>query len=373
MKKIILLLFTFIFFLNFNINVNALSKYSTEQNKMNTMSNGIEEDFDYTYSGRYLDSITATYTIPENYCEKEIYIVPSIFEKMGELTYVLPGTEIVMNFKIINNSNCNYEYENKSFVISTEDLSSYNLAYNTNAIGFNNNKIFDMFRPYRTGNTALKSLYGSKFSKATLEDNELEEYLKNNGYKGISELNKYYLDFYNNKYKLNETKLENFNDKILAEMFDGNKYKIRENNKEIVETSYDWFYNKLFSITFEDDKYSDEDSEKYSIGQYMRNNDLINNKFLNYITNIQSKQEYSIDNMVLHINGPYTVNTYQTYSFSAYMGMKFNLIKEIEEEINTPNEKNIESVNNHNDIQVFNSNDESEDIIIPPNTGLDKS
>lgn len=348
-----------------NVFADTTSKYKVNQPSINNTSTGVKEEFEVEYDGKYVSGITAIYTIDENYDKDEIIITPKIFDKLGELTTVMPGDKIKVNFKVVNKSNHNYKYEENSFIISTEDLRNYNLDEVDGAIGFNNIPIYTPFTPYRTGNTALMSLYGysrtSQFKDSDLTDEVLENKLIESGYKGISELNKYYLDFYNKKYNTSVTKLEDLSHKVIMELFNGNRLSVKENNSEIVELSYNWFYNKLLSYNFEDQSVNDENSEYYSIGTYMRNPILGNSYFSNTFNSLKSNETKELNNMSININGRYTVNTFMIYNFSAYMEFKLERTDKEGENKNEEDDK-VKATN-----KIINNIDDS---IIPPHTGI---
>lgn len=390
----------------FSVHAVSDSKYSAVQPSTRVTSEGILEDYELIYNKKYLEGINVKYTIPEDYSSDSILIVPHIFDYLSEYKSVMPGDEIKINIKIENLSEYEYEYDDQSFILSTEDMSFYESLYGLtksgNAIGFNGIPIYTMYQPFRTGNTALKSLLGENFSKSKLSNEELDTVLKDEGYSGIDELNKYYLDYYNNKYQLSASKLEDFPDKVVKELFEGNRYDIREDNDEIVELSYNWFYNKLFSVTFVGDNYSDDESEIYSIGSYMRDKSKGNVHFNNAFGKLEKNKEYDINDIKLHINGPYTVNTYQLYPFSAYIEFSFHKIvidepveKPVDEPIEEPDdseeeipetkpEENTgdndqkEETDEKSDESIIQDNSKLEpifvetddDIIIPPDTGI---
>lgn len=384
MKKRIIIFTMLAICILFIDNVSAM-KYDAIQPEKEITSDGILEDFEISYD-KYdnVDSITASYTIPEDYNKDEINIVPLIFDKLGELGYVMPGDKIKINIKIINNSKFDYKYKDNSFILSTENLEEYEkLGYlkKTDAVGFNGKPIYTVFSPYRTTNTAIYSLFDNpkqKISASNMTDLVLSDKLKEKGYEnGIKDLNKYYLDFYNKKYNLDKTMLEEFNDDIIREIFSGNMVEIKETNTEIIKLSYDWFYNKLLSYTFEDQVYSDKTSEQYSIGSYMRKETSGNDYFKQSVDTISSNSNVQINNMSLNINGPYTVNLFMNYMFSGYM--KFTLNKIQSESVDKGDETeekpddDIKKEDQINNDEKLNNKVEEISVVEPPKTGIDLS
>lgn len=308
------------------------------QKEAHTTTDGIVEELTPIYNDRgKLVEIQASYTIPEDFKGQNIVIVPKMFDKVAELTNdtgsaMMPGSSVAFSITIQNQSDYDFYYQNNSFVLSTEDLSSYGLTQSGDAISFSGNPIYTIHEPYRTGNSALVSLYQVKNSASLtteqLSDEELGKKLLEAGYRGIEDLAQYYLDFYNEKYQLTASSLEDFSDDIIKQIFNGNRFVVKETQKELVELSYNWFYNKLFAFTFENDVYQDSTSENFSIGAYMRDPSLGNDDMIAAFEDIPSQNQATIHGLKMHVNGPYTVNTYMLYPFSAYL--EFSLTRDVE-------------------------------------------
>ena len=182
-------------------------------------------------------------------------------------------------------------------------------------------------------------------------DETLGKKLEETGYKGIEELNKYYLDFYNKKYNLECKNLEDLPANVISEIFNGNNYPIKESNLEIAELGYNYWYNILFSVLFGDEKYDYKTSNLSAIGSYMRNKELGNDYFTKDLGIINPLSENILTTMNFYINGPYTTNAYMNYEFGAYM--EFQLTKEKTKEIET-----------------INIDENKNDEIVPPKTGV---
>ena len=134
-------------------------------------------------------------------------------------------------------------------------------------------------------------------------DETLGKKLEEIGYKGIEELNKYYLDFYNKKYNLECKNLEDLPANVISEIFNGNNYPIKESNLEIAELGYNYWYNVLFSVLFGDEKYDYKTSNLSAIGSYMRNKELGNDYFTKDLGIINPLSENSLTTMNFYING----------------------------------------------------------------------
>ena len=109
-RKLFLIMVIALLLLISSIPVSAknLSKYQTVKIKEKTLSTGIVEKIDVNITKRVIDSVTATYTIPENYNEDTIDIVPTIFKAISESDGYVPGDGIKVNIQIINKSNNKY-------------------------------------------------------------------------------------------------------------------------------------------------------------------------------------------------------------------------------------------------------------------------
>ena len=332
------------------VSAKNLSKYQTTKETEKVLSTGIVENIDVHITKRVIDSVTATYTIKEDYNEDTINIVPGIFKAISESDGYVPGDGIKVNIQIINKSNNKYLYKDKSFILSTMDISNYEERLE-NSKGFDGQVIAGTFGPNRTANTAIRTLYGKSIKKDMMLDEALGKKLEEAGYKGIEELNKYYLDFYNKKYNLECENLEDLPANVISEIFNGNNYPIKESNLEIAELGYNYWYNVLFSVLFGDEKYDYKTSNLLAIGSYMRNKELGNDYFTKDLGIINPSSENSLTTMNFYINGPYTTNAYMNYEFGAYM--EFQLIKEKPKEIET-----------------ININENKNDEIVPPKTGV---
>lgn len=238
MKKIKLLLVTLIGLLLMapSVNADTTKPWNTVQPNKRTESNDIqvkcegERDYSwgkYNYEGDIRARINVTIIIPEDYSEKQIVISPKVFKAAAEafgkeyLTIgngLQAGDTIEVNYKIINNSKYTYYYDKNSFKIFTDG--SFNLG-ESNTKTFNGLTISknEYFR--RVYNTALAALIPN--SRGTLMTNEtVGAALSAKNYNGINDLGKYYLDFYNEKYNVNHTRLDEFSYGVIREIFSNN-------------------------------------------------------------------------------------------------------------------------------------------------------
>lgn len=101
---------------------------------------------------------------------------------------------------------------------------------------------------------------------------------------------------------------------------------ILETNKDILNLSYNYFYNKNFSLGLEDDEVTDADSNKYSIGEYMRDEDKGEDTIKEKIGLLESNTANGLK-MTFYINGAYTCNAYLGYNFMINMQLSYSALK----------------------------------------------
>lgn len=386
-KKICLLILAFCILCSSTfVSAQTTSKWKTNQNKTTVLSNGIIESNLETkdlgvVNGKRRKEYTLTYTIPQNYNEDVVTIVPNKY--IDNCT--MPGDDDIFNIVIKNESVNTYSYLNNSFILSTDDYDSYSDnvlgAPINNVYSFSGSKLREQLGFYRTKNSALRNLYGvkstSSITAAMLSDSEIDKVIDKNKYPNVVlDLNKYYLDFYNNKYQTNATTLENLPDKAISELFNGNYTKsFKETNNEVIELAYNYLYNKLIAFTFDQENINDDNSENFSVGSYMRKeasyvkaNSLFNDK----LNNMEPKANVVVTMPHVYINGKYMTNIYQNYNINFYIELK--LVKkttEQKDDTEKPKEEenNDESVSNDN-TTVFKV-ESVNDYPLPPNTNVD--
>lgn len=386
-KKICLLILAFCILCSSTfVSAQTTSKWKTNQNKTTVLSNGIIESNLETkdlgvVNGKRRKEYTLTYTIPQNYNEDVVTIVPNKY--IDNCT--MPGDDDIFNIVIKNESVNTYSYLNNSFILSTDDYDSYSdneLGTPINNVySFSGSKLREQLGFYRTKNSALRNLYRvkstSSITAAMLSDSEIDKVIDKNKYpNGVLDLNKYYLDFYNNKYQTNATTLENLPDKAISELFNGNYTKsFKETNNEVIELAYNYLYNKLIAFTFDQENINDDNSENFNVGSYMRKeasyvkaNSLFNDK----LNNMEPKANVVVTMPHVYINGKYMTNIYQNYNINFYIELK--LVKkttEQKDDTEKPKEEenNDESVSNDN-TTVFKV-ESVNDYPLPPNTNVD--
>ncbi len=222
-----------------------------------------------------LIGINCNIIIQGKYNQDIISLSPDIFGAINEYSNIRVG-DFQVNINLVNKSNFNYRYLENSFFINTKSVDDEYNYVDTGGIGFDSKNIFDNFVPYRSINSALSNL--SVFENQDLSDENIDILLKNHGYSGLNDLDKYYLDYYNDKYSLDCSTLRDFDINIQKEIFSGEVFDYLESDVEIIELAYDYFYNSIISINIGD--------LSFTIGDYIKNRYDIGNDISSFIINI---------------------------------------------------------------------------------------
>ena len=323
-------------------------KWSAIQPGSTKTSNGVTVSWEYTgitkNGGLRTINFNLTYTIPEDYEEETLIINPDIFEviawgqKESNTPYLMPGDTVKVNLSIINNSKYNYNYDENSFVIYpyTSDELEKDMGFDKitdEKVTFNDEEVNEVHKFYRMYNAALRELTknGRKYLPANNET--LDELLKAKGYKGIEELDKYYLDFYNNKYKTNHANLRDFTPKQISEILNGNNNPtedgddyVKEDNPVIVALHFDFLFNYAMGVSLDDEEINDNNQHEYAPGEYMRNESKGEEKVKKNLGKLNSNSENSM-NTNMHLSGPLMGNAYADYRITGHAHLSYTAEK----------------------------------------------
>lgn len=323
-------------------------KWSAIQPGSTKTSNGITVSWKYTgitkNGGLRTINFNLTYTIPEDYEEETLIINPDIFEviawgqKESNTPYLMPRDTVKVNLSIINKSKYNYNYDENSFVIYpyTSDELEKDMGFDKitdEKVTFNDEEVNEVHKFYRMYNAALKELTknGRKYLSANNET--LDELLKVKGYKGIEELDKYYLDFYNNKYETNHANLRDFTPKQISEILNGNNNPIedgddyvKEDNPVIVALHFDFLFNYAMGVSLDDEEINDNNQHEYAPGEYMRNESKGEEKVKKNLGKLNSNSENSM-NTNMHLSGPLMGNAYADYRITGHAHLSYTAEK----------------------------------------------
>lgn len=244
MKKLKLFLFALTLVFITSTTVLAESKWDVENTeRLISESNEnfiVEYDLSKIKFCWYIGgTVTVNITLTENYNEKSIVIAPDVFQKIAKEVYdynkeigyerideeniqysnpFQSGDKIKVNIVINNHSKNDYYFDNTSFEIFPTEPVVYN-----EITGVSEEKFFNQinipkgFTFRRTYNTALKELIPNS-NGIQMTDENIDKALKENGYNGIEEYDKYLLDFYNKKYNTNYSRLDSFSKGIIREI-----------------------------------------------------------------------------------------------------------------------------------------------------------
>ena len=305
----------------FCTNVLAFSRFDTNEVLMNNKDLDLIEEVSPISSDGIIEGFDLTIVIPENYDKDVMVISPSIFECINNYKRLIPGDLIYVNLKIINKSNYNYKYKKDSFKISTLDLSMDRDVSNYSVIGrgFDQLNIYNNFSINRVYNEAISSLYNDSYKANYLEDDVLNSKLLSIGY-SLDSIDKYFLDYYNNKYNLKEEDLNNFTYSVIKEIFTGEISDIVEVNRDINSLAYNYYYNKLLYILPDGISIDQFESDNYSIGEYMRNQKLTYNFKFN---DIDSLGVLNINNIRIGINKYYYSSVFDNYNLAGHLEFLF--------------------------------------------------
>lgn len=264
-----------------------------------------------------------TITIPADFKDKELTIKPSIFANENYVS--MPGDTRNFSLKIINLSNNDYTYQDNSLYLKpVEDGKNY-----PGLISYNNAKIPTFATMYRLYNSEpLKALYdGRNLTDDELKDESMEAKLRELGYSGISELDKYYVEYFNKNYNTNFTSLEDLTTPYINKIWTNisKASKTRETNNNLIEFHQNYFYNVLLTMKYNDKKNLDDNN--YSVGAYSRKEGCYQdlNKNFNEIT-IPKTSETSLGAFSFHLNGPLTRNSYMGFSYGVEVGLTFDKV-----------------------------------------------
>lgn len=323
-------------------------KWSAIQPGSTKTSNGVTVSWEYTgitkNGGLRTINFNLTYTIPEDYEEETLIINPDIFEviawgqKESNTPYLVPRDTVKVNLSIINKSKYNYNYDENSFVIYpyTSDELEKDMGFDKitdEKVTFNDEEVNEVHKFYRMYNAALRELTknGRKYLPANNET--LDELLKAKGYKGIEELDKYYLDFYNNKYETNHANLRDFTPVQISEILNGNNNPtkdgddyVKEDNPVIVALHFDFLFNYAMGVSLDDEEINDNNQHEYAPGEYMRNESKGEEKVKKNLGKLNSNSENSM-NTNMHLSGPLMGNAYADYRITGHAHLSYTAEK----------------------------------------------
>ncbi len=294
MKKIIILFISLIILYPTILIVFSINKSNTEE-KINHLDTGIKEEIEIVTSknNNSIKTFNIHYTIPNNFSDYNITFKPDINSLIANRP-ILDIDQTTINLYIENKCNHDYTYMNKSFKLSTN-----------NQLDINNIKI------YRAYNTALQSLLNNN-DIDNITDNIINQQLINLGYEGLSDLFTYYLDYY-------KVTADNISDEVIREIFNGEITNILESNDDILTLGYNWIYDKIITVIFFKQPYYNNNPTLYSIGNYMRNDELANPYIMESFMDILKNKKYELPGISININKQYYYKSFKDFKVQLFM------------------------------------------------------
>lgn len=175
------------------------------------------------------------------------------------------------------------------------------------------------------GSSYAKQEVIEEINKKVKEENCVKE-------DGSADINSFLLDFYNRKYGLNVKSLDELTGEVAYKLFGEStkSYNIRnivENNATLLALYFDYFYNKCISWTFENDKITDQNSQDFSFGEYMRNKTKGDKEIKESIGTLKPEETKELNNMSVNYNGHYINNVGQLTSYDWHVQFSYSILK----------------------------------------------
>ena len=269
-----------------------------------------------------------------------------------------------------------YRYKDGSFRMETANTSEMDGL--TNFVGFDSQQIPLGLTGAMSKSQPMQDLYGVRATKITANMvADTYTYLTDKGYTGKDALTNYLLDYYNNKYSYEYQSLNDLYDEhpdVIMSLFGGmaddqfyvnaeqleelkatsgdNIYICEENNgqymiqfkwpeSQLVEVSYQMFYENLLNFAFGDKETQQNFLNNYNTKWYPYNFGVKNymdnasdawanvNKYLNEATEAGLSKKDATKfalSMAMGIDGPWTNNSYQCYEFAWYNSIELEQV-----------------------------------------------
>ena len=261
-----------------------------------------------------------TIIIPADFKDKELKIKLNVFNN-GNYS-LRSGTIRNYNIKVINLSNNLYTYQDNSLYLKTTKIQENYL----DLVRLKWLKKPDFITMYRFYNSEpLMALYNdNSLSDEKLQDENITIKLKELGYDGISDLDKYYLDYFNKNYNTSFASLEDFTTPYINKIISTTKElsPIKETNSNLRKFYQNYFYDTSLVM-----KYNEKNSNRgFHMFDYSRKEkgyeDL--NRTLKNI-NVSQSSEYLFKPFSFYLNGV-VKNYYWKFNYGAEVGFTFNKI-----------------------------------------------
>ena len=215
-------------------------------------------------------------------------------------------------------------------------LDFYNAKYNTNYTRLDQfpdgiiREILGENDPFLIVNDAYRAARVTYIGRNDTTEDILRQINRNTG-KNYQSLEEYIVEYYNEQYGTNATRLVDLSDEALDNFFssqgmEDGRY-VYETNPDVIALSYDYFYNKGLSWGFEDDEYSQDDSEDLAIGEYIRDEVKGDNYIKENAGTLNSNTSDYTLNGTLYTSGRYLLDSYLGYEFNVNMQWTYSALK----------------------------------------------
>ena len=184
--------------------------------------------------------------------------------------------------------------------------------------------------PFVTQNSAYKSI-GITFIDRYDTTSSILNMINDKTGKNYLSIEEFVLEYYNEKYGTNASRIVDLPEEALDDFFtyQGTEYggTILETNPDLITLSYDFFYNKGLSFGFEEDVVTDDNSEDYSIGEYIRDDAKGDDVIIEQAgTLLPNTNNYNFKG-TLYTNGNYLLDAYIGYEFRPFIQFSYTALK----------------------------------------------
>ena len=225
------------------------------------------------------------------------------------------------------------ELKEFSYGVIKEIFGAYDPFYTNNEAyydwtyvdGDKNNSLTYLGTTMTMGSSRAKQEVIDEINKKVKEANYVKE-------DGSADINRFLLDFYNRKYGFNVKSLDKLTGEAAYRLFgentkDYNRGRIVENNATLLALYFDYFYNKCISWTFENDEITDQNSQDFSFGEYMRDKTKGDEQIKKAFGKINPNETKELNNMSVNYNGHYINNIGQLTSYDWHVQFSFSILR----------------------------------------------
>ena len=262
-----------------------------------------------------------TIIIPADFKDKELKIKLNIFN--NDNYSLMLGAIRNYNIKVINLSNNLYTYQDNSLYLKTTKIQENYL----DLIRLKWLKMADFITMYRFYNSEpLMALYNdNSLSNEKLKDENITIKLKELGYDGISDLDKYYIDYFNKNYNTRFVSLEDFTTPYINKIISttGKLSPIKETNSNLRKFYQNYFYDTSLVMKYNEKNSDDSAFHMFDYSRKEKGYEDLNRAFKKI--NFLKSSEYLFKPFSFYLNGV-VKNNYLGCIYDIELGFTFNKI-----------------------------------------------